>query len=68
MKKVLTVLMSVLICGAQLSACDSGINGQIEKCVQSAILAAGPTKDGTEKSAVEAQARFLCLKAASGKD
>lgn len=52
----------------QLNACDSGVNGQIEKCVQAAIAANGPYKTSTEKAEMEFVSRTYCLKAASGKE
>ena len=61
----LTVL---LLLGTNLVACDSGLNGQVEKCVQAGIAASGPYKNNTEKADAEVHARLLCLRAASGKD
>jgi hypothetical protein len=60
--------MATLFVFTQLTACDSGVNGQIEKCVQAAIAANGPYKTSTEKSEMEFISRTYCLKAASGKE
>jgi hypothetical protein len=51
-----------------LGACDSGLSGQIEKCVQAALAANGPYKDSKDKADTEISARGFCLRAASGKD
>lgn len=50
-----------------LTACDGGVSGQIEKCVQTGIESNGPYK--TEKDIVETEfmIRAHCLNAASGK-
>ena len=62
------VMFSVFwLVGSQLTGCDSGISAQVEKCVQSQLLSYGPPKDSAEKYAMEAQARLICMKAASGK-
>ncbi len=51
-----------------LVGCDSGISGQIEKCVQAAMASSGPYKDSQDKAGSEVVARGYCLRAASGKD
>ena len=68
MKFFLIKCLMTLFAFTQLSACDSGANGQIEKCVQSLIAASGPYKDNAEKVDAEAHARLMCLRASSGKD
>lgn len=60
--------MAALFVFTQLTACDTGVNGQIEKCVQSLIAASGPYKNNTEKVDAEAHARLMCLRASTGKD
>ena len=67
MKKLIKGLFLGLVL-AQLVGCDTGVNGQIEKCVQSLIAVSGPYKNNTEKLEAEANARILCLRASSGKD
>lgn len=68
MKKHLIACLATLLVIGQLTACDSGANGQIEKCVQSVVAASGPFKNNSEKVDAEANARLICLRAASGKD
>lgn len=64
-----TVLWAFLfLLGANLVACDSGLSGQVEKCVQAGISANGPYKSSTEKAEQESISRIFCLRAASGKD
>lgn len=53
---------------SNLVACDSGLSGQVEKCVQAGIAASGPYKDSAEKANAEVTARVFCLRAASGKE
>lgn len=61
-------LFGILIYSTYLVGCDSGISGQIEKCVQAAITSNGPYKNNQEKAETEVIARSFCLRAASGKD
>ena len=68
MKFFLIKCLVTLFVLTQLSACDSGSNSQIEKCVQSLIAASGPYKNNAEKVDAEAHARLMCLRASSGKD
>ena len=68
MKNFLICFTATFVTLTQLTACDTGINGQIEKCVQSAITVNAPYKNNAEKSETELQARVFCLRAASGKD
>lgn len=65
--KILKIFAALLLC-INLVGCDSGISGQIEKCVQAAIVSNGPYKDNKDKAETEVIARQLCLRAASGKD
>lgn len=58
----------LFVASTNLVACDSGLSGQIEKCVQAGISAGGPYKNSTEKADMEVTARVYCLRAASGKD
>ena len=67
MEKTVVLFSVFWLVGSQLTACDSGINAQIEKCVQSQLLSYVPAKDSAEKYAMEAHARLECMKAASGK-
>ena len=60
--------MAALFVFTQLTACDTGVNGQIEKCVQSVMAASGPFKDNADKVGTEANARLMCLRASTGKD
>ena len=68
MNKRLIVWFVVILSGAQLSACDSGINGQIEKCVQAIIAREEPYTDSKQRANVEVRGRIGCLRAASGKE
>jgi len=68
MKNTCTGLTVALLTLTQLTACDTGVNGQIEKCVQSVLAASGPFKNSTEKVEAEANARLMCLRASTGKD
>ena len=68
MKNFLICFTATFVTLTQLTACDAGVNGQIEKCVQSVLAASGPFKNNAEKVDAEANARLICLRAASGKD
>jgi hypothetical protein len=68
MKNTFIYLTAAFVSLTQLTACDSGANGQIEKCVQSLIAASGPYKNNAEKVDAEAHARLMCLRASTGKD
>ena len=68
MKSTFIRLTTALLSLTQLTACDTGVNGQIEKCVQSVMAASGPFKDNAEKVGAEANARLICLRASTGKD
>jgi hypothetical protein len=50
-----------------LTACDTGVSGQIEKCVRAGIESSGPYKNEKEKVEAEFLVRAHCLNAASGK-
>lgn len=64
-----SILFAVFtLVGANLVACDTGLSGQIEKCVQAGIAANGPYKDSADKASTEVSVRAYCLRAASGKD
>jgi len=53
---------------AQLIGCDSGLNGQIDKCVAAGLASNGPYKNSTEKAGDEITIRAFCMRAAAGKD
>ena len=57
-----------LLALTQLIACDSGMSGQIEKCVQAGMDASKPFKDNTEKADTEVHVRAYCMRAAAGKE
>ena len=61
----LTVALLTL---TQLTACDNGLNGQIDKCVEAGMEANKPFKNNTEKADTEIQVRAYCMRAAAGKD
>jgi hypothetical protein len=50
-----------------LTACDTGVSSQIEKCVQTGIESNGPYKTEKDKVDTEFLIRAHCLNAASGK-
>jgi hypothetical protein len=68
MKNFLICFTATFVTLTQLTACDTGVNGQIEKCVQSVLAASGPFKNSTEKVEADAHARLMCLRASTGKD
>jgi len=50
-----------------LAGCNqSGLDNQIEKCVQAVIKTGEPYKDTDTRNRIEAEARLACLEAASG--
>ncbi len=61
-------LTAALLILTQFTACDYGMSGQIEKCVQAGMEANKPFKDNTEKAETETRARAYCMRAAAGKD
>ena len=65
--KILFNLTAVTFVILGLAACDNGIGGQIEKCVQAGLEANGPYKNNQEKAGVEIGVRSHCLNAAAGK-
>jgi hypothetical protein len=67
LKNSTIIIASFTLC-AHLSACDSGISDQIEKCVQAGLNSEGPYKDSKDKASTELHYRAGCLKAASGKE
>ncbi len=60
--------MAALFVFTQLAACDSGLNRQIDKCVEAGMEANKPFKNNTEKADTEIQVRAYCMRAAAGKD
>jgi hypothetical protein len=68
MKKTLICLTAAFVTLTQLTACDNGVNGQIEKCVQAGIEANKPYKDSTAKAEAELAVRGYCMRSAAGKD
>ncbi len=62
------LMIGVLFLCVCLAGCDSGISGQIEKCVQATVASNGPFKNDHEKLEMESIARLMCLKSASGKE
>ena len=68
MKFLLIKCISALFVFTQLTACDSGLNGQIDKCVAAGLAANGPYKNSTEKADAELIVRAYCMRAAAGKD
>ena len=61
-------ILIIIFLSSLLGACDAGLSGQIEKCVQAALAANEPYKKSKEKADTEISARGFCLRAASGKD
>ena len=68
MKNYFIKCISALFVFTQLTACDSGLNGQIDKCVAAGLAANGPYKNSTEKAGDEITIRAFCMRAAAGKD
>jgi hypothetical protein len=66
-KNLIYISVSMLVL-AQLVGCDSGLNGQIEKCVQAGMEANKPYKDNTAKADAELAVRGYCMRSAAGKD
>jgi hypothetical protein len=63
------IFISLMLIGTiSASGCDSGVSGQIEKCVQAAMKSNEPFKDAKDKAETEVIARTYCLRAAAGKD
>lgn len=60
--------IAILLFILQLTACDTGLNGQIEKCVQAGIEANKPYKDSKERADTELGLRGFCMRSAAGKD
>ena len=65
-KSILPFILALIV--SQLAACDSGINGQIDKCVQAFITRGEPYTDSKQRAGVEVMGRIACLRAASGKE
>jgi uncharacterized lipoprotein YehR (DUF1307 family) len=57
----------VVVSELGLTACDSSVSSQIEKCVQAGIESNGPYKTEKDKVDTEFLIRAHCLNAASGK-
>lgn len=68
MKNTFIGLTVALLTLTQLTACDTGLNGQIDKCVAVGLAANGPYKNSTEKAGDEITIRAYCMRAAAGKD
>lgn len=66
--KINGALIGMLASCAYLVGCDSGLSGQIEKCVQAAMAANYPFKNSQDKAETELNARAYCLRAAAGKE
>ena len=68
MKNFLICFTATFVTLTQLTACDTGLNGQIDKCVAAGLAANGPYKNSTEKAGDEITIRAYCMRAAAGKD
>jgi hypothetical protein len=68
MKNFLVGSLAPFLVILQLTACDSGLNGQIDKCVAAGLASNGPYKNSTEKAGDEITIRAFCMRAAAGKD
>jgi hypothetical protein len=68
MKKKLISGFASIFMVIQLVACDYGMSGQIEKCVEAGLASNGPYKNSTEKAADEVAYRMHCMKSAAGKE
>ena len=68
MKNTFIGLTAALLILTQLIGCDSGMSGQIEKCVSAGLAASGPHKNSADKAGDEVTIRAYCMRAAAGKD